>query len=143
MAVDRASVAAGGVTESVGSGGTVTVVVGSDDKDEWRNRRVQSFMVLRDDYRNGKIVYADDYVDDDEWDDHDAQLCSIRIKPGMEKVEDLLTKKEMVDKGILSPDRADSEAMQMATQAPMLLSGMPIIVMGGTMETASNDCSIL
>ena len=49
---------------------------------------------------------------------------------------------EMVDKGIMSPDRADSEAMQMATQAPILIPGTPLIVMGGTMETASYDGSI-
>ena len=146
IVVDSLGVGAGVTSELVEEGLPVIRYTGgssSDDKDEWRNRRVQSFMVLRDDYRNGKIVYADGYVNEDEWDDHDAQLCSIRSKLGTEKVEDLLTKKEMVDKGIMSPDRADSEAMQMATQSPILLTGSPIIVMGGTMETASEDCSIL
>jgi len=115
---------------------------GSDNKDEWRNRRVQSYMVLRDNYRNGKIITADDYVDEEDWDDHDAQLCSVKRKPGMEKVEDLLTKKEMVDKGIVSPDRADSEAMSFATQAPMLNSSLPTILMGRPLETAGYDGSI-
>ena len=32
-------------------------------------------------------MYADDYLNEDEWDDHDAQMCSIKRKPGMEKVE--------------------------------------------------------
>lgn len=115
----------------------------SDDKDEWRNRRVQSYMVLRDNYRESKIVYADDFVDEDEWDDHDAQLCSIRRKPGMEKVEDLLTKKEMVDKNILSPDRADSEAMQFATQSPILMPGITAeIILGKPLETAGYDGSL-
>jgi hypothetical protein len=114
----------------------------SDDPNEWRNRRVQSYMVLRDNYRDGKIVVADDFVDEDEWDDHDAQLCSIKRKPGMEKVEDLLTKKEMVDQNIKSPDRADSEAMQFATQAPILVPGVPMILMGKQLETASYDGSL-
>ena len=114
----------------------------SDDSDEWRNRRVQSYMVLRDDFRNGTIVMSDEFVDEDEWDDFDAQMCSIKRKPGMEKIEDLLTKKEMVDQNITSPDRADSCAMQMATQAPMLLPGGPIVMMGKRLETASYDGSI-
>ena len=114
----------------------------SDDKDEWRNRRVQSYMVLRDDYRNGLIITAEDYVAEDDWDDHDAQLCSIKRKPGIEKVEDLLTKKEMVDQNIMSPDRADSEAMQMATQAPLLIPGTPVMLTGKPMETAGYDGSL-
>lgn len=145
IVVDSLGVGAGVTSNLIAVGLPVIRYMGgaaSDNKDEWRNRRVQSYMVLRDDYRSGKIILADDYVDENEWDDHDAQLCSIRRKPGMEKVEDLLTKKEMVDKGIMSPDRADSEAMQMATQAPILMPGIPMIVMGGTMETASYDGSI-
>jgi hypothetical protein len=35
-----------------------------------------------------------------------------------ERVEDLMTKQEMRDKGITSPDRADSLAMLYATQSP-------------------------
>jgi len=114
---------------------------GSDDKEEWRNRRVQSYMVLRDEFRKGLAVIAEDFVDEDEWDDFDAQMCSIKRKPGMEKVEDLLTKKEMTDKNIVSPDRADSMCMQKATQAPMLIAGAAII-MGNQLETAGYDGSI-
>jgi hypothetical protein len=115
----------------------------SDNSDEWRCRRVQSYMVLRDNYRNGLIVYADDYLNEDEWDDHDAQMCSIKRKPGMEKVEDLLTKKEMIDKGIISPDRADSEAMQFATQSPILMPGASAkIILGKPLETAGYDGSL-
>ncbi len=75
-------------------------------------------------------------------DDLDAQLCSIKRKPGMEKIEDLLTKKEMVDQGIISPDRADSCAMLKATQAPILAPGAPLVLLGGQLETASNDGSL-
>jgi len=114
----------------------------SDNPKEWRNRRVQSYMVLRNHYRDGKIVMADDFVEDSEWDDFCAQMCSIKRKPGVEKIEDLLTKQEMVDKGIISPDRADGSAMQFATQAPILAAGVTPIHMGKRLETASYDGSI-
>ncbi len=145
IVVDSLGVGAGVTSGCIKLGLPVIRYMGgskSDDPNEWRCRRVQSYMVLRDNYRDGNIVLADDFVDEDEWDDHDAQLCSIKRKPGMEKVEDLLTKKEMVDKNILSPDRADSEAMQCATQAPILQPGVPTIVMGGLMETAGYDGSL-
>jgi predicted GNAT family acetyltransferase len=53
-----------------------------------------------------------------DYDDLIAQLCSIKTPPNMERVEDLVTKQKMKDEGIKSPDRADSLAMQYATQAP-------------------------
>ena len=147
VVVDSLGVGAGvtsGLIESDLNIPTIRYMGGSrsDDIEEWRNRRVQSYMVLRDNYRKGLIVTAEDYVDEDEWDDHDAQLCSIKRKPGMEKLEDLLTKKEMVDQNIESPDRADSEAMQFATQAPLLIPSGPIIMMGKQLETASYDGSL-
>jgi phage terminase large subunit len=103
----------------------------SDDQKRWRNRRVQSYMVLRDELRDGLLVIhpsaidADDEIKEDDefsdpWDEFDAQLCSIRTKSGMERVEDLQTKDEMKNQGIVSPDRADSLAMAYATQAPTL-----------------------
>lgn len=71
-------------------------------------------------------------------------MCSIKRKPGMEKNEDLITKQEMVDKGLRSPDRADSIAMQFATQQPELLPGVlgKAIIFGAPMESASYDGSI-
>jgi len=56
----------------------------------------------------------------------------------------LLTKKEMIDKGIISPDRADSMAMTCATQQPVLLPGVlgNAIVFGAPLESASYDASI-
>lgn len=147
IVVDALGVGAGVVSELHRRGLPVIRYMGgatSDDPKEWRNRRVQSYMVLRDDFRDGSITIADDFVDDNEWDDLDAQLCSIKRKPGVEKVEDLLTKKEMTDKGIQSPDRADSIAMQKATQTPMLVSGTLSAAMafGGNTEMANYDASI-
>lgn len=88
----------------------------SDNSKLWRNRRVQSYMVLRDAFRDGRLSFADDFTDDPT--ELQAQLCSVKGKPGAERLEDLLTREEMRAAGIASPDRADSMAMQYATQAP-------------------------
>lgn len=147
IVVDALGVGAGVVSELVRRGLPVIRYMGgakSDDSEKWRNRRVQSYMVARDHFREGKIDFDDNFVDEDEWDDLYAQLCSIKRKPGMEKLEDLLTKQEMVDKNIVSPDRADSIAMQFATQAPILVEGLTnfIALQGNQLETASYDGSI-
>jgi len=92
----------------------------SDNTKMWRNRRVQSYMVLRDAFRDGRLSFVDDFTDDST--ELQAQLCSVRSKPGVERLEDLLTREEMRSAGITSPDRADSMAMQYATQAPRMSS---------------------
>ena len=85
----------------------------SDDPVQWRNRRVQSYIVMRNAFRDGTIAVADDFVTDlpRDWDDFVGQLTSIVSKPGTERVEDLETKMEMKRRGIKSPDMADSCAM--------------------------------
>ncbi len=147
IVVDSIGVGTGVTSELVSAGYPVIMYKGgavSDDPKLWRCRRVQSYMVLRDNLRDGTIVMAEDFVAEDEWDDFDGQMCSIKGKPGIEKVEDLLTKKEMIDKGIMSPDRADSMAMSFATQQPVLIPGVlgEAIVFGAPMESASYDASI-
>ena len=90
----------------------------------WRNRRVQSHMCMRNDFRDGIIVLAPDMLDDQEaWEEFDEQMCSIRSKPGTEKLEDLITKEEMKRDGIKSPDHPESLCMQYATQAPRIAPG--------------------
>ena len=136
--VDSIGVGAGTAGELMRRGYRVVVYKGggeSDDPKQWRNRRVQSYMVLRNEFRDGFIVFDDgfllpldagaDHVPLDEADDFMAQLCSVKTKndKNADRVEDLLTKKEMVDAGIKSPDRADSLAMQCATQAPRMETG--------------------
>ena len=87
----------------------------------WRNRRTQSYLVARNAFRDGNIVLAEDMLPDRiGWSEFEGQLCSIRTKPGSERVEDLVTKEEMLRDGIKSPDMADSLAMQFATAAPRL-----------------------
>lgn len=90
----------------------------------WRNRRVQSYLVTRNAFRDESIVLCDDMLPDRiAWSEFEGQLCSIRTKPGTERIEDLVTKEEMKREGIKSPDLADSLAMQFATSAPRLQPG--------------------
>ena len=147
VVVDSLGVGAGVVSELIKRNIPVIRYQGgaaSDDVKQWRCRRVQSYMVLRDQFRKGLAVFADNFVKEDEWDDLDAQLCSIKRKPGTDKMEDLLTKKEMTDQGIKSPDRSDSMAMMCATQAPMFIEGSlaSMIGFGKRLETAGYDASI-
>jgi hypothetical protein len=88
---------------------------------KWRNRRVQTYIATRDAFRDGAIVVHPQMVDDElAWDEFEAQLTSVKTKPGTEKLEDLVTKEEMKRDGLKSPDRADSLAMQFATIAPAI-----------------------
>jgi hypothetical protein len=101
----------------------------------WRNRRVQSFMVLRDEFAAGRISFADGYASEQDMDDMMAQVCWIRSKPGIERVEDLETKQELVRDSGKSPDLADTKAMMFATQTPSTGS----ILLTGGMVAASQD----
>ena len=116
----------------------------SDNLELYRNRRVQSFLVARDKFRAEELIFDDEFVAYDEWDDVYGQLCSIRIRIGTERHEDLQTKEQMQQAGIISPDRADSIAMQFATQAPEISVGqLSDYFVGQQMETADYDGSIL
>lgn len=99
----------------------------SDDAAQWRNRRTQSYLCYRNDYRDGKIIIADDYCDETDWNDFLAQHTSIRSKPGSERVEDIETKKEMKARGVKSPDMADAPVMHWATDSPSESSGFEIL----------------
>lgn len=122
--VDSLGVGAGTAGWLLDKGHSVVVYKGgaaSDNPTRWRNRRVQSFLVLRDAFRDGTLEFAPTFFEDEaDWDDFKAQLCSIEMDPGTERLEDLVTKEEMGRRGIKSPDMADSLAMQFATQAPRL-----------------------
>lgn len=126
IVVDAIGVGSGTAGELMRRGYPVVVYIGGEqasDPARWRNRRVQSYIAFRNDLRDGYVVFADDFVDDvADLDDLLAQLCSIRIPPNMERVEDLVTKQWMKDNGIPSPDRADSLAMQYATKAPQFMT---------------------
>jgi hypothetical protein len=93
----------------------------SANSKRWRNRRVQSYWALRNAFMRGAISLAKDFTTD--WTALEAQLCSVRAKPGTEKLEDLVTKEDMKRSGIKSPDKADSLCMQYATQVPTYTDG--------------------
>lgn len=146
IVVDSLGVGAGvcsGLIEATNNDGTRFSVIRymggtkSDNTLLYRNRRVQSYMVCRDYHQNEKVIYDDNFVRDQyEWDDVLGQLCSVRRKVGQERVEDLLTKEEMRLLGIASPDRADSIAMQFATQYPEQgLGNFDFIQVQGISET--------
>lgn len=103
----------------------------SDDSSQWRNRRTQSYMCLRDALREHRISYAEDFCSDDDWEDYLGQASSIKSKPGTDRVEELMTKREMASNGIKSPDMIDASAMMFATQRPMYK---------GSIDSASAFC---
>ncbi len=90
----------------------------SIDTRQWRNQRVRSFIVMRDMFRDGKIVIDEYFCSDVDWEDFIAQMCSVQSKPGLERTEDLVGKEEMRRNGVKSPDMADSPAMIFANQTP-------------------------
>jgi hypothetical protein len=97
---------------------------GSSDSTKWKNCRAQSYMGLRDDFRDDCIDFAADCFDsEDDADEYQNQLCTIQKRPGDDRLEELVTKEDMKRNGIKSPDLADSHAMQYATQAPRLIPG--------------------
>lgn len=100
----------------------------SDNNKKYRNRRVQSYLVYRDELVDGNIYYEDDFCDSESWDDYISQALTIRTKPSIERIEDLLTKQEMRSLSIDSPDMPDSTVMVFATQTPQSFSN------GGTDE---------
>lgn len=91
----------------------------SDDPKLYRNRRVQSYIAYRDALIEDRVTYDENFCDDEDWEEFCAQMCSIRTKPGIEKMEDLVTKTEMVNQGIKSPDMADAGVMQFADISPV------------------------
>lgn len=103
----------------------------SDKPDRWRNKRTQSYLCLRDEFRDGKIVIDDGcFQTEEDWDDMVGQLCLIKRREGAERLEDLEPKKSITDRGDPSPDMADASAMDYATDEPQIDTGfmMPVIV---------------
>lgn len=147
--VDSLGVGAGTAGTLMSRGYRVIMYKGgesSSNSKKWRNRRVQSFMVLRDEFaRVGAISFSDNYTETEEYKDRDiedmvAQLCWIRTKPGIEKVEDLQTKQELIRETGKSPDLADVKAMMFATKLPSTGSSMLMntnIAAIGEMESAN------
>lgn len=131
--IDSLGVGAGTAQELIRRGYRVIKYKGGQQSDQpkmWRNRRVQSYMVLRDQTRDQIYWFAPDFCDDDDWEDFLAQACSIKYKDSGDKLEDLMTKNDMKAKGLKSPDMTDSWAMQFATSTPINNSQFEIETFG-------------
>lgn len=112
----------------------------SDDPEEWRNQRVQNSLVFRNGLRDGWIVFDESFVDNDyEWDEFCAQCCSIRRKPGTERVEDVESKQDLMKRGLPSPDRLDSAMMAMTSKSPAIRRSMGSTIEGVGDTTTSGD----
>ena len=102
----------------------------SADPKRWRCRRVQSYMCFRDALRDGKLKFAPGaFESDEDKEDFIAQACSIEYARSDDRVEDIMTKREMAANGIKSPDMADSVAMQYATITPAVATRTGDIVL--------------
>ncbi len=106
----------------------------ADDPKMYRCKRVQSYIGMRNDYRDGNVYIDDDFCSAEDWEDFTAQMCSIKTREDSEKLEDLEPKKFL----LVSPDKADSNAMIYATSVPVLGNvEMPELV--GTLQSNSHD----
>lgn len=127
LVIDGLGVGAGSAGHAMNLGYPVVIYkggAGSDNPDEFRNRRVQSYISLRNAHRDGLICYAEGFLDnEEEWDEYAAELTSIKTRPGAERVEDLETKDAHIARTGSSPNRADSVAMIYATQVPIMAPG--------------------
>lgn len=88
----------------------------ADDPTMYRCKRVQSYIGMRNDYRDGKVFIDNDFCSEEDWEDFTAQTTSIKKREDSEKLEDLEPKRML----LTSPDKADSNAMMYATAAPIL-----------------------
>lgn len=126
IVVDSIGVGSGTAGELLRRGYPVVTYQGgasSSDTKQWRNCRVQSYCSARNEFRDRRVAFDEAFFEDSmDWDDFIQQLCSIKTKDNADRVEDLQTKKEMLEAGITSPDLGDVWAMQSATEAPTLIT---------------------
>lgn len=145
--VDAIGVGAGTAGWLMDNGYRVIRSVGgeaSDNNKRFRNRRVQNYISLRDEFRDGRVFVDPDFVnDEDEWDEFCYQLVSIQSVPGTDRVEDIETKEVYKAREGKSPDRADSTAQQFTTAVPVIARGNGNAELGiqsfGRLRTANAD----
>ncbi len=123
--VDGIGVGTGTVGDIMNAGFTVIGFKGGStdgvDTTKHRNKRAKCSISMRDAHRDGTVAYAEGFFDDPgEWDDYFHEVLAVRTKPGIERVEDVLTKIEIVDLLGFSPNRFDSVMMGYATDAPVI-----------------------
>ena len=130
MVIDAVGVGAGTAGLAIENGVPTVAYKGgakSDDAEQWANRRTQSYICYRNDLRDGYVIIAPDYCDDEDWDDFFAQHTSIKTAEGNEKREELETKKSLIARGIKSPDMPDAIKQHWATESPTLKGSADIL----------------
>lgn len=118
----------------------------SDKPGKWRNRRVQNHIAMYEYYRDGRIGFLPQAVDDEE--ELRAQLLMIKRRDDDYRryEDDIEDKKKVKQENMASPDRVDSLSMQFTNAMPMgsgasLASQLEGVQMFGTLETAGDDGS--
>jgi len=105
----------------------------------YRNQRARCYIGIRDDFRDGTLIIDPDFCSDGDWEEYLIQACSVQTKPGDERVEEIVSKKEVKANGGKSPDMTDSTAMVKTNQSPSLGDTQDLIIPMGKMETAHAD----
>lgn len=95
----------------------------ASNPERFRNLRVQTYIALRDAFRDGTIAWAEDMAEPQFLNELESQLCSVKLNPNSNRVDDLMSKQDMLRAGLKSPDRADSLAMQFVTAATPYAKG--------------------
>lgn len=96
----------------------------SSDPARYRNQRTQAYLSCRNALRDKQFVFTEDFFDDQaDWEDLEAQLVAIMMKDTNDRVEDLETKKELVERLGFSPDNSDSLSMQWSSISPTVVTG--------------------
>lgn len=125
FAVDALGVGAGTAGALIKKGYRVRAHKGgkaSTQPEKYRNMRAQVYYSLRDALRDGYIFFSEEFFDDEaDWQELCAQLCSVKMKLGSERVDELVSKEQMRADGIKSPDRGDSLSMQYAPPAETIV----------------------
>jgi hypothetical protein len=120
--VDSLGVGAGVRDEALRRGYNVVPFKGgekSSDTDQWRNNRVECYWKLHNAFMYETIIYNDDFLlDDMEWAEYEAHLMMIRKVHG-DKIEDVETKRRLVDREGVSPDFADATMMLYTSDEPL------------------------
>lgn len=120
VVVDGVGVGAGTAAEFVKRGWSTIKHKGgesSSDPKKYRNRRSHVYFVSRDFLRDNRVAILDGAVKEEDWNDFLNQLLLIKTKPGMERVEEIEPKSDLLRGGTKSPDMADSFSMQFATRS--------------------------
>lgn len=141
--VDGLGVGAGTAGKLIEDGYNVTVFKGSQrssDPERWRNKRVQTYMALYEQFRDGKIRITPGAVDDEE----ELRAHLLSIKRAQSERDDIEPKSKIKRDGLPSPDRGDSLMMQCIGKVlDYGSSDDDEMIILGTLESEGYDASLV